>query len=883
MSRTKTQDCPQCLGHSIALFIALATLTVSQPTHAKANHIKTNEEQPGKALSDLPTGTSRHAQNKNTDNLDSLLIRSEQLLGKGMHEEAAEVAKQACPPMPVDTHAKTIQAFICWLQIGRARDQQGNYAEAQSFLLASRRMYEALPETIRSGLPDKNRWLGTLSIALASAYAGQGLTDEANAEMRKYQESARLGTTNNWIRIAAEIRLKMQDCPNKTTEECIDTLLRSKEQIKRAKESEAQTADTQNVELLQFGVGLQLARTYNALNKNHEALEAIKEHDTSYANSILTRGEKKLLRLEKLIALNGIGNFQGTILNAYDTDQESNNIREKETIAAISLEQAHAHIALGNETKATKHAEHAIRLKSELIQEVTQTLPLSERYQYLDSLVSLEAIYSFALKSQAGARVAMLARLNEYGVITEVDKRQLASTRRQSNNKTTGENPQLLNIKEDTAKAAEQRNTILSAARANQLSLTELVTPASIANKLPSKNILVEYKRYFPFNPLGKPSQRWGEPRYMAMILKEDAELTGLDLGSAGEIDSLINKALTASERNNSDSTEQWVNVAEKVLTPLRRVLDGPERILVSLDGELNRVPFTAIPLITNSKQRITIVASGRSLSSHLEAPRSNKKAKPLILAAPDYGDSNQERISANQTPNPISTTTEALQRRDQLLHLPGSSREGVGINKIIGGSLKVGKEASRETLKRIDSPVVLHIAAHAYYDNKESQSPSDVTEELGNTSINMLLRSGIALSTAQTTNSGQRDNQSHFTAFEASNLSLLGTEIVVISGCESGLGSITIGDGVYGLGRGFRIAGAKSTLLSLWQVDDYATADFMMRFYTRLKAGEARDEALRKTQQEFHNGAAGNGLWKEPYYWAAWQLVGDWRPIKGL
>jgi len=741
-------------------------------------------------------------------------------------------------------------------------------------------MYEALPETIRSGLSDKNR---TLSIALASAYAGQGLTDEANAEMRKSQESAKLGTTNNWIRIAAEIRLKMQDCPNKTAEECIDTLLQSKEQIKRAKKSEAQTEVTKNAKLLLFAIELQLARSYNALSKNHEALEIIKERDTSQADSILTRGEKKLLILEKLIALNGIGDFRGTTINVYYIDQKSKNIREKETDAAISLEQAHAYIALGDQTQAAKHAEQAIRLKSELIQEVTQTLPLSERYQYLDSLISLEAIYSFALKSQAGARIAMLARLNEHGVITEVDKRQLASTRRQSNNKTIGEGLQLLNNNTDIAEAAEQRKTILSAARANQVSLTELVTPENIGNKLPSKNILVEYKRYFPFNPLAKPSQRWGEPRYMAMILKGDAELTAQDLGSAGEIDNLINKAITASERNNFDSTEQWINVADKVLTPLRRVLNEPERILVSPDGELHRVPFAAIPLITNSKQRISIVASGRSLSSYLEAPRSNEKAKPLVLAAPDYGDSSQERINANQTLNPVRTTTEVPQRRDQLLHLPGSRREGVGVNKIIGGSLKTGKEASRETLKHIDSPIILHIAAHAYYDSKSSRSPSTTADGLGNTSANILLRSGIALASAQNTNSARRDNQSYFTAFEASNLSLLGTEIVVVSGCESGLGSITIGDGVYGLGRGFRIAGAKSTLLSLWQVDDHATADFMVRFYTRLKAGEARDEALRETQREFHKGKAGNGQWTDPYYWAAWQLVGDWRPIKGL
>lgn len=883
MSRMKARNHPKFNGLSIALFIALATSSTRPITQANADSRQVNEEQTGKALLDFPTRPSGHAQNKDTKNLNSLLIKSEQLLGEGMHEEAAEVAKQACPTMPVDTHGKAIQAFICWLQVGRARDQQGNYAEAQSFLLASRRMYEALPETIRAELPDKNRWLSTLSIALASAYAGQGLTDEANAELRKSKESTNLDTTINWTRIASEIRHRMQDCPNKTAEKCIDTLLRSEEQIIRAKESEAQTEDTLNAELLLFEVRLLLTRNYNALNKHQEAIGVIEEYETRRTDSILTRGEKKLLGLEKLIALNGIGDFQQTALNTHYTDQESDNIREKETDAAIKLELAHAYIALGNQIQAAKHAEQAIRLKSALIQEVTQTLPLSERYQYLDSLISLEAIYSFALKSQAGARIAMLARLNEHGVITEVDKKQLSSTKRQSNNKTTAEDLPLLDINKDNAESAKRRSVILGAALENQVSPTELIRPDDIAKKLPSQSILVEYKRYFPFNPLAKPSQRWGRPRYMAMVLNRNTELIAQDLGPANEIDDLINKALSASEENSSDSTELWANVADKVLTPLRRSLDVSERILVSPDGELNRIPFTAIPLITKIKQKITIVASGRSLSSYMETPRSNKKGQPFVLAAPEYGELNAGRINKDQTLNPISTKPELLQRRDQWLNLPGSSSEGVAINKIIGGSLKVGKDANRETLMRINSPVILHIAAHAYYDRNESRTPSVTEKEQAETSVNPLLRSGIALASAEKDKKGDGDIKGHFTAFEASNLSLEGTEIVVVSGCESGLGSITIGDGVYGLGRGFRIAGTKSTLLSLWQVDDYATADFMMRFYTRLKAGEARDVALRKTQQEFHNGAAGNGLWKDPYYWAAWQLVGDWRPIKGL
>ena len=105
----------------------------------------------------------------------------------------------------------------------------------------------------------------------------------------------------------------------------------------------------------------------------------------------------------------------------------------------------------------------------------------------------------------------------------------------------------------------------------------------------------------------------------------------------------------------------------------------------------------------------------------------------------------------------------------------------------------------------------------------------------------------------------------------------------MVLSACSTGQGDIRTGEGVYGLQRSLTVAGARSTLLSLRKVDDAATADFMARYYSRLKAGEGRADALAAVQAEFRNGTAGNGQWTEPYYWAAWQLVGDWRPVQGL
>ena len=142
------------------------------------------------------------------------------------------------------------------------------------------------------------------------------------------------------------------------------------------------------------------------------------------------------------------------------------------------------------------------------------------------------------------------------------------------------------------------------------------------------------------------------------------------------------------------------------------------------------------------------------------------------------------------------------------------------------------------------------------------------------------LLRSGIVLAGANQPEQGVSDD-GYLTALEVAQLDLSGTDLVVVSACESGRGEIRTGEGVYGLKRSIAVAGARSSLLSLWKVDDEATAAFMERFYRRLKAGVSRADALAQTQLEFRNSS--NPDWNHPYVWAAFQLSGDWRPIEAL
>jgi CHAT domain-containing protein len=180
----------------------------------------------------------------------------------------------------------------------------------------------------------------------------------------------------------------------------------------------------------------------------------------------------------------------------------------------------------------------------------------------------------------------------------------------------------------------------------------------------------------------------------------------------------------------------------------------------------------------------------------------------------------------------------------------------------------------------------------------------------------NPLLRSGLALAGVNQRQSGAGED-GVLTALEATGLDLWGTKLVVLSACETGLGEVKNGEGVYGLRRALVLAGSESQVMSLWQVSDAATRDLMAAYYKRLQAGEGRTEALRQVQlMMIKSGAPGadgrrqtagagtttptaasgqqRGLGIErgqktlpedrshPFYWASFIQSGDWRSLDG-
>jgi CHAT domain-containing protein len=139
---------------------------------------------------------------------------------------------------------------------------------------------------------------------------------------------------------------------------------------------------------------------------------------------------------------------------------------------------------------------------------------------------------------------------------------------------------------------------------------------------------------------------------------------------------------------------------------------------------------------------------------------------------------------------------------------------------------------------------------------------------------------SGLAFAGAnRRAEAGPGDDDGLLTAEEASAMHLSGAEWVVLSACETGLGKVAGAEGVLGLQRGFRVAGARTTIMSLWQVDDESTRRWMSTLYRlRLGHGASTADAVRGAALEVLRDRRRRGLTAHPFHWAGFVAVGDWR-----
>jgi CHAT domain-containing protein len=257
-------------------------------------------------------------------------------------------------------------------------------------------------------------------------------------------------------------------------------------------------------------------------------------------------------------------------------------------------------------------------------------------------------------------------------------------------------------------------------------------------------------------------------------------------------------------------------------------------------------------------------------------------RQRPLIIGNPDYD------ADFSMTPAAPMVVNRSLDfPKVDFSPLPGTEAEVIALRSLLTeASILTGRDAAKSAVKAAASPSILHIATHGFFLPDQEPMPglrrsapqlfSDrLPGRLAPRLSNPLLRSGLALAGANKRDLAISDN-GILTALEMASLDLWGTQLVVLSACETGLGDTRIGDGVYGLRRALVIAGTETQIMSLWEVDDAATRDLMVDYYVRLINGEGRGEALRNVQLQM----CGSGLRNHPFYWAAFIQSGNWRRL---
>ncbi|NER08502.1 MAG: CHAT domain-containing protein, partial [Okeania sp. SIO3C4] len=276
----------------------------------------------------------------------------------------------------------------------------------------------------------------------------------------------------------------------------------------------------------------------------------------------------------------------------------------------------------------------------------------------------------------------------------------------------------------------------------------------------------------------------------------------------------------------------------------------------------LNLIPFEALVDENNQylveNYQITYLTSGRDLLR--QNPKNNRQT-PLVIANPKYQQQGEIVTLDNYRSIDLSDRV--------FLPLAGTQEEAETISQLFPEALTLTKtKATENALKQVKNPDFLHIATHGFFLPKptsENQTNSD----------NRLFRSGLVFAGVEKRQSGGDDGV--FTAYEATLLNLVGTQLVVLSACDTGIGDISAGEGIYGLRRAFVIAGSESQMISLWKVEDEATKDLMVAYYQGLKAGKGRRDALLEIQRDWLK----QGDYQHPYYWASFIFSGDGTPIQ--
>ncbi|MCW5909918.1 MAG: CHAT domain-containing protein [Cyclobacteriaceae bacterium] len=378
---------------------------------------------------------------------------------------------------------------------------------------------------------------------------------------------------------------------------------------------------------------------------------------------------------------------------------------------------------------------------------------------------------------------------------------------------------------------------------------SEQVTWTTVASRLQDTEAVLELIRVRTFD-----KDFTDQSRYLALVATKGISQPRMVLLENG------NEIETRYAKYYRNAVQQQMNDAYSYAQYWERidpVLAGKKTIYLSPDGVYNQVNINTLKKPDGdyvlNRYDVVVIGNSKDLIAIKDKKSTGSRKDAFVLGFPDYG--------------------------GNAVALPGTKVEIDGINKILGANgYKVEKreqrEASEAALKAVSAPALMHIATHGYFlADTDLQGGDAMGIDAENAKNNPLLRSGLILAGVQSQNNNSVDLQSNdngvLTAYEAMNLSLEGTDLIILSACETGLGDVRAGEGVYGLQRAFLVAGANALIMSLWKVDDAATQQLMTSFYTNWSKTGNKQKAFKQAQLQLMT------KYKEPYYWGAFVMMG--------
>lgn len=391
-----------------------------------------------------------------------------------------------------------------------------------------------------------------------------------------------------------------------------------------------------------------------------------------------------------------------------------------------------------------------------------------------------------------------------------------------------------------------------------------------VQKKLSNNEVAIEFVRYAVNR----------NAKYAAYLIKSGTNYPiVVKLCDETTLSKLIEKkspnALYASRGSQAKAVAVGTDLYNLIWKPLESHLNGIETVYFSPVGMLNQIPFTALPdeneVILLETYHLEQLSSTYLLTQH---QTESKLSSNLFIGGVKYDNESETNASEKGTQGTASSWN----------YLSGTLTEVQGIEQVlrenqITTKAWIGDQATEQAFKAltVQSPSVIHIATHGFFFENPKQEASNFNPDLTQNSVyklseDPLMRSGLILAGAnESWKAGSNISTGEdgiLTALEISNLDLNKTDLIVLSACETGLGDINGSEGVFGLQRAFKMAGVKSIIMSLWEVPDAETAEFMNSFYKNWIALGNTKEAFRNTQLDMSSKYK-----SEPEKWAAFVL----------